>query len=113
MFHVLHRSDQRKGGIAAVEFEGMSYSAGASFFIGDLAPGKGPTLHKHPYSEICIVRSGQAEMTVDGVEIVAGPGDIVVIESEAPHGFTAIGNERLEMICIHASHRFIIEWLNN
>ena len=28
-----------------------------------------------------------------------------------PHGFTALGNERLDMICIHASDRFIIEWL--
>jgi quercetin dioxygenase-like cupin family protein len=79
MFHVLHPSDQRKGDIAAVEFEGKPYSAGASFFLGDLAPGKGPTLHKHPYSEICVVRSGQARMTVDGKEIVAGRGDIVVV----------------------------------
>ena len=112
MFHVLHPSDQRKGAIAAVEFEGKSYGAGASFFLGDLAPGKGPILHKHPYSEICVVRSGQARMTVDGKEIFAGRGDIVVIEPETAHGYTAIGNERLEMICIHASDRFIIEWLN-
>ena len=50
-------------------------------------------------------------MTVDGSEIVAGPGDIVVIEPETPHGFTAIGNERLQIICIHASDRFIIDCL--
>ena len=111
MFHVLHGSDQRKGAIAAVEFEGKPYSAGVSFFLGDLVPGRGPTQHKHPYSEICIVRSGQVGMTVDGSEIVAGPGDIVVIEPETPHGFTAIGNERLQIICIHASDRFIIDCL--
>jgi quercetin dioxygenase-like cupin family protein len=112
MFHVLHPSDQRKGAIATVEFEGKPYSAGASFFLGDLAPGKGPTLHKHPYSEICVVRSGQARMTVDGTEIVAGRGDIVVIEPETAHEYIAIGYERLDIICIHASDRFIIEWLN-
>jgi quercetin dioxygenase-like cupin family protein len=95
-----------------VEFEGKPYSAGASFFLGDPAPGKGPTLHKHPYSEICVVRSGQARMTVDGKEIVAGRGDIVVIEPETAHEYTAISYERLEMICIHVSDRFIIEWLN-
>lgn len=113
MFHVLHRSDQRKGIIATVEFEGMPYNAGASFFLGDLAPGKGPTLHKHPYSEICIIRCGQARMTVDKKEVVAGPGDIVVIEPDTPHGFTAIGDERLEITCVHASNRFIIEGLNS
>lgn len=113
MFHVLHRSDQRKGAIAAVEFEGMSYNAGASFFLGDLAPGRGPTLHKHPYSEICIIRSGQARMTIDKKKVVAGPGDIIVIEPVTPHGFTAIGDERLEIICIHVSDRFIIEGVNN
>jgi mannose-6-phosphate isomerase-like protein (cupin superfamily) len=36
-----------------------------------------------------------------------------VIGAETPHGFTAIGNERLDMICIHASDRFIIEWLRS
>jgi len=113
MFHLLRPSDQRKGTIAAVEFEGRQYSAGASFFLGDLSPGKGPMPHKHPYSEICIIRSGQAGMTVDGKEVVAGPGDIVVIEPETSHGYVAVGNEQLDIICIHASSEFIIEWLNN
>src|SRR5579872_7428519 len=35
MFHMLHPRDQRKGAIAAVEFEGQRYGAGVSFFIGD------------------------------------------------------------------------------
>ena len=113
MFHILHRCDQRKGAIAAVEFEGASYGAGVSFFIGDLEPGKGPRLHKHPYSETCIIRSGQAAMTIDGQDIVAGPGDIVVIKPETVHGFTAIGQERLVAVCIHSSDHFIIEWLSD
>ncbi len=113
MFHILHPDDQRKGAIAAVEFQGESYGAGVSFFIGDLEPGKGPRLHKHPYAETCIVRSGQAAMTIDGEEVVAGPGDIVVIAPETPHRFTAIGDERLVAVCIHASDRFIIEWLSD
>ncbi len=50
-------------------------------------------------------------MTVDGEEVVAGPGDIVVIGPETPHCFTAIGDERLVAICIHDADRFIIEWL--
>ena len=48
-------------------------------------------------------------MVVDGEEVVAGAGDIVVIGPATPHRFTAIGHERLDMVCIHASERFVIE----
>ena len=113
MFHILHRRDQRKGAIAAVEFEGEPYGAGVSFFLGNLPPGKGPGLHKHPYAETCIVLSGQAAMVVDGKEVVAGAGDIVVVGSATPHCFTAVGDERLDMVCVHASDRFIIEGLSD
>ncbi len=111
MFHILRRGDQRKGAIAAVEFEGEPYGAGVSFFIGDLEPGKGPPLHRHPYPETCIIHSGQAAMTIDGETIVAGPGDIVVIGAGTPHRLTATGDERLFAVCIHASERFTIESL--
>jgi mannose-6-phosphate isomerase-like protein (cupin superfamily) len=113
VFRIVHRDEQRKGAIAAVEFEGAAHGSDVSIFLGDLLPGKGPGLHKHPYSETCVVRSGEAAMTVDGEEVVAGAGDIVVIGPETPHGFNASGDERLEMVCIHASERFIIEWLND
>jgi len=111
MFHMLHRHDQQTGAIAQVEFEGGPYGAGISFFVGELAPGKGPGLHRHPYAETCIIHSGRALMTVGGEETVAGPGDIVVIEPAVPHRFTAIGDEKLFAVAVHASDRFIIEWL--
>jgi len=38
MFHILQRSEQQKGAIAAVEFEGGRYGIDVSFFIGDLEP---------------------------------------------------------------------------
>lgn len=113
MFQILKRCDQRKGAIAAVEFEGEPYGAGISFFQGNLPPGRGPGLHKHPYPETCIVLSGQAGMVVDGEEVVAGAGDIVVIGPATPHRFTAIGDQRLAMVCVHASDRFIIESLSD
>ncbi len=113
MFRILNRRDQRKGAIAAVEFEGEPYGAGISFFQENLPPGKGPGLHKHPYAETCILLSGQAAIVIDGEEIVAGAGDIVVIGPATPHRFTAIGDGRLDMVCVHASDRFIIECLSN
>lgn len=113
MFHILHCNEQQKGAIAAVAFEGGPYDADVSFFIGDLKPGQGPGMHTHPYSETCIVHSGQVEATIDGQLVVAGPGDIIVIKAETPHRFTAIGKERLVAVCIHASHRFIIDWVRD
>jgi mannose-6-phosphate isomerase-like protein (cupin superfamily) len=113
MYRILNRRDQRKGAIATVEFEGEPYGAGVSFFLGNLPPGKGPGLHQHPYAETCIVLSGQAAMVVDGEEVVAGAGDIVVIGPATPHRFTAIGDERLDMVCVHDTDLFVIENLSD
>ena len=111
MVQVLRRPDQRKGAIASVEFEGVAYGAGISFFVGNVPPGRGPRPHRHPYAEICIVRSGQAELVVDGRAMLAGPGDIVMVGPGACHRLTSTGQEPLDMIAIHASERFIIEWV--
>jgi mannose-6-phosphate isomerase-like protein (cupin superfamily) len=113
MFHILKPCDQRKGPIAKVEFEGELYGAGISFFHGNLPPSKGPGLHKHPYPETYLVLSGQAAMVVDGEEVVVGTGDIVVIGPATPHRFTAIGDQRLEMVCVHASGKVNIESLRD
>ncbi len=113
MFHILKRCDQKKGSIAAVEFEGEPYGAGISLFLGNLPPGEGPGLHKHPYAETCIVLSGQAAMVVGGEQVVASTGDIVVIGAATPHRFTAIGDRQLDMVCVHASDHFIIERLSD
>jgi mannose-6-phosphate isomerase-like protein (cupin superfamily) len=90
-----------------VRFEGELYGAGVSFFLVNNQPGTGPDLHKHPYSETWIVRSGNARITAEDQDIEVGPGDIIVVTPETPHKFKNIGTERLDIICIHASPRFI------
>jgi mannose-6-phosphate isomerase-like protein (cupin superfamily) len=64
-------------------------------------------LHTHPYSETWIIRRGKARMTAGDVEMEGGPGDIFVVSAETPHKFKNIGDERLEILCIHASPRII------
>lgn len=88
-------------------FEGEPHGSGISFFHVNNAPGEGPDLHRHPYSETWIVRSGKALMTADGKDIEAGPGDILVVGPETPHKFKNPGPERLEIFCIHSSPRMI------
>jgi mannose-6-phosphate isomerase-like protein (cupin superfamily) len=94
-----------------VTFEGEPHGSGVSFFLVNNEPGAGPDLHRHPYSETWIVRSGKARFTADGVEMEAGPGDILVVGPETPHKFKNAGTERLDIICIHASPRLIQEEL--
>lgn len=94
-----------------VTFEGAPHGSGVSFFLVNNEPGKGPDLHRHPYSETWIVRGGKARITADGEDIDAGPGDIAVVGPETPHKFKNISSERLDIICIHASPRMIQEEL--
>jgi mannose-6-phosphate isomerase-like protein (cupin superfamily) len=92
-----------------ITFEGEPHGSGVSFFLVNNQPGAGPDLHRHPYSETWIVRAGRGRFTADGEEIDAGPGDIVVVGQKTPHMFKNVGDERLDVICIHASPRMIQE----
>lgn len=111
VYSVIRSGDLQPSPGGTVRFEGESYGSGVSFFLVSNEPGAGPGLHRHPYSETWIVRSGKARFSADGQDIEAGPGDIVVVESEVPHKFKNIGAERLEVTCIHASPRMIQEEL--
>jgi mannose-6-phosphate isomerase-like protein (cupin superfamily) len=94
-----------------LRFEGREHGSGVSFFLVNNEPGAGPDLHRHPYSETWIVRAGTARFTADGQEIMAGPGDILVVGPNTPHKFKNAGTERLEIVCIHASPVIIQEEL--
>jgi mannose-6-phosphate isomerase-like protein (cupin superfamily) len=96
-----------------VRFEGEPHGSDISFFLVNNLPGEGPDLHKHPYSETWIVRSGRVRFTADGQDVEAGPGDIVVVGPETPHKFENVGTDRLEIVCIHASPRMIQEDLES
>ena len=109
MHSVLRAADQERSPGGTLTFVGEEYGSGVSMFLVNNAPGNGPDLHKHPYSETWIVRGGKALFTADGKEIEAGPGDIVVVGPETPHKFKNVGEERLDVICIHASPRFVQE----
>jgi mannose-6-phosphate isomerase-like protein (cupin superfamily) len=108
--HTIVRSGElRPSPGGTVTFEGEPYGSGVSFFLVDNEPGNGPDLHRHPYAETWIVRSGEARVTADGEEIEARAGDIVVVGAETPHKFKNVGTDRLDIVCIHASPRMIQE----
>ena len=56
---------------------------------------KGPshTPHSHLETEIILVTSGETEMTIDGKEYKAGPGDFYFVNSELFHGMRNASDE--------------------
>lgn len=109
MHNVIRAGEIRASRTGTVTFEGEPHGSGVSFFLVNNDPGAGPDLHKHPYSETWIVRSGNARFTADGQEVDAGPGDILVVGPETPHKFKNLGPGKLDIVCIHASPKMIQE----
>jgi quercetin dioxygenase-like cupin family protein len=92
-------------------FEGAPYGSDVSFFVVDAAPGDGPALHCHPYSETFVVQAGRARFEVDGRLVEAVAGDALVVAPGTAHAFCALGPERLQMVAIHAASRMETTWL--
>src|SRR5829696_10054139 len=111
MHKVIRHGEIGRSPGGTLTFEGEQHGSCVSFFLVYNEPGAGPDLHRHPYSETWIVRSGTARMTADGQDIQAGSGDIMVVGPETPHKFKNMGHERLEIICVHSSPRIIQEEL--
>ncbi|TPJ81321.1 cupin domain-containing protein [Mesorhizobium sp. B2-6-2] len=73
--------------------------------------GGGPRLHKHPYAEIFVIRSGTGLFTIGDQEIKATAGQILIVPPDTPHKFTNLGPGPLESTDIHENGHFITEWL--
>ena len=96
----------------AYEFEGHHHGdTNVSFIVIDAPPGSGPKLHKHPYEEVFVVQEGTVTFTAGDETIEARGGQVVVVEAGVAHKFVNSGTGRLRQIDIHASERFITEWL--
>jgi mannose-6-phosphate isomerase-like protein (cupin superfamily) len=79
----------------------------------DMKPGDGPRLHRHAYEEIFIVLEGQATFTIGSGTTVAHAGQVLIVQPGVPHKFVNSGTGRLRQIDVHASDRFITEWLES
>lgn len=85
--------------------------AGVCVIFVDAPPGAGPSVHKHPYEEVFIPLEGEATFVADGDEVVARPGDIVIVPRDVPHAFKNSGEVPLRQVDIHVSPTFSTEWL--
>ncbi|MBA8841950.1 cupin domain-containing protein [Ochrobactrum sp. RH2CCR150] len=103
MITIRCHSQQISSDNSIVRFEAREAGGPVSLFLVNAAPGQSSSLHKHPYMETWIVRHGKVAFIVGDQEAVAQIGDIVVAPAEVPHRWTNIGNDKLELICIHPS----------
>src|SRR4051812_21808168 len=96
----------------ARRFEGADHDAPVSFFLSDVAPGDGPKLHRHPYTEIFVVNEGRSRFTVgDDEPVDVEAGGIVVVPTGTPHRFENVGDGPLRQTSIHPARRIVTEWL--
>ena len=109
---ILDLADPARGDDAN-EFQGYHHDASVSFIVVDAPPGGGPKLHRHPYEEVFIVQEGTATFTAGDETVEVKGGHVVVVPAGVAHKFVNSGEERLRQVDIHASERFITEWLEN
>lgn len=92
-------------------FRGADHGIQVSFFINHTRPGAEVGPHRHPYPEVFVLRAGQLVFTVDGNELTAAAGQVVVVPAGATHGFRNATGEVVEMLSIHPVAEMQTEWL--
>ena len=105
------RIDELPPSNIAREFVGNDHGGvGICAIFVDAPPGRGPSLHRHPYVEILITQEGQATLLLGDEQREVGPGEIVVVPAGQWHGFVNSGDGPLRQIDLHLSPRFETEW---
>jgi mannose-6-phosphate isomerase-like protein (cupin superfamily) len=100
-------------GDEANEVQGHNHNATVSIIVIDAPPGNGPKLHRHPYEEVFVIQQGSVTFTAGDETIEARGGQVVVVPAGVAHKFTNSGTGRLRQVDMHASERFVTEWLED
>ena len=109
----LGRHEFGSAGSFATLFHGGQHGLSTiSLMLGEVQPGEGAALHRHPYEELFVLHEGQARYTIAGVTVEAGVGDVVLIPAHTPHSFANTGAGVLRQTAVHAADKVTIEWLD-
>jgi mannose-6-phosphate isomerase-like protein (cupin superfamily) len=95
----------------ARELVGADHDVDVCIIFVDAPPGRGPSLHRHPYPEVLIVQAGRGTFVLGDDERELGAGEIAIVPAGMPHAFTNTGDGPLRQIDIHLSRSFDTEWL--
>src|SRR5213075_3368162 len=75
---VLNYAELQSPQSTAQTFNGHEHGVDVSFFVNHAEPGRTVSQHRHPYPEVFIVHDGEATFSVDGEEIAARAGQVIV-----------------------------------
>jgi mannose-6-phosphate isomerase-like protein (cupin superfamily) len=108
-----HELASPTGGAPA--FVGSEHGDGIelSFFVNRTAPGRGPSLHRHPYGEVFVVHEGDVTFTLGDETLTATGGEVVVVPPGTAHGFRNTGERPLLMVSIHPAATMQTVWLED
>jgi quercetin dioxygenase-like cupin family protein len=74
---------------------GSDYGLVNSVMHSQVAPGSGPRRHRHPHAEIFVLHDGQARYEVEGTNLDAQAGGMVIVPPDAWHSFVDTGTDFL------------------
>jgi len=79
--------------------------------VSDNPPGSGVSgvMHRHSCGEVFVVYEGRGVYTVDETEVIAGPGDIVIIPPNTWHSFRPDGDNCLRHVAVYDTGKVDIE----
>ena len=85
----------------AFRFEGGPDGADISFFVTRTLPGRGSSLHTHPYSEVFVLLEGEATYTVGDERLSLAAGHVAVVPPDTPHRYENTGDVPLLQVSVH------------
>jgi len=108
------RLDELPPSNIAREFVGADHGGvGICAIFVEAPPGAGPSLHRHPYTEVIVTQEGTATFLLgeEREEREVAAGEMVVIPAGQWHAFENSGDGPLRQVDIHVSASFETEWL--
>ena len=83
-------------------FDGATHTGHpVELHITDLGPGMAPHApHHHVHEEVLMLRSGQLDVTIEGVTTRATAGSVVYVNSNEQHGWKNPGPDRAQYFVI-------------
>ena len=83
-------------------FDGKTHTGyPVELHITDLGPGMAPHApHHHVHEEVLMLRSGQLEVTIEGVTTTATAGSVIYVNSNEQHGWKNPGPGRAQYFVI-------------
>jgi quercetin dioxygenase-like cupin family protein len=77
---------------------GEDHGLGMCIIMAQYPPGSGPGPHRHPNASAIYVAEGRGVFMVDGEQLVAEAGDVVVVPAMAWHSFRNTGEKWLRVV---------------